>query len=175
MAAKLQKRPGRARIQLRTAIDLMPRETRAAMLRGIERNRIVAGAYADGSSGGICPMLAAHRNGGRTDFAGFARAWDRFTNVRRPRRATKREVEVLRHYLELSLLRDEQDERSLTALADEIRADRARLREVDDRAAREALALLDEIERDAGRIRITRRTRVRSKLAEAKRALRLVS
>ena len=46
------------------------------MLRGIATNRIIVGAYVDRSSGGICPMLAAHRNGGRTDVAAFARAWD---------------------------------------------------------------------------------------------------
>ena len=46
------------------------------MLDGIERNEIIAGAYTD--SGGICPMLAAHRAGGRTDCIAFATAWDRF-------------------------------------------------------------------------------------------------
>ena len=138
----------RATAQLRTAIELMPRETREAMLDGIDRNRIVAGAYADRDSGGICPMLAAHRNGGRTDFAGFARAWDRFTDVRGPRRATVREVRTLRHHLEMSLLRDPQDERSLAELAGEIRAERTRLREVD---AREALAA---IEREAAQVRV---------------------
>ena len=52
-------------------------------------------------------MLAAHRNGGRTDFASFARAWDEFTGAgRRSRRATRRELRALRSYLELSLLAD---------------------------------------------------------------------
>jgi hypothetical protein len=32
------------------------------MLEGIEANRIIVGAYSD-RQGGICPMLAAHRNG----------------------------------------------------------------------------------------------------------------
>ena len=56
----------------------MPEETRDAMLRGIEINPIIVGAYTD-RAGGVCPMLAAHRNGGRTSFASFARAWDRYT------------------------------------------------------------------------------------------------
>ena len=51
------------------------------MLRGIDSNRIIVGAYVDPSSGGICPMLAAHRNGGRTDVAAFARAWDEYTDA----------------------------------------------------------------------------------------------
>ena len=37
------------------------------MLEGVRANTIVVGAYTDGN-GGICPMLAAHRNGGRTSF-----------------------------------------------------------------------------------------------------------
>ena len=45
---------------------------------GSARNPIIVGAYTDGR-GGVCPMLAAHRNGGRTSFASFARAWDRYT------------------------------------------------------------------------------------------------
>ena len=46
------------------------------MLRGIDANPIIVGAYVDRASGGICPMLAAHRNGGRTSLASFARAWE---------------------------------------------------------------------------------------------------
>jgi hypothetical protein len=72
------------------------------MLRGIATNRIIVGAYVDPKSGGICPMLAAHRNGGRTDVAAFARAWDEYTNPYRPRRATRREVTKLRSLLEIS-------------------------------------------------------------------------
>ncbi len=34
--------------------------------------RIIVGAYVD-RDGGVCPMLAAHRQGGRTDFLTFAR------------------------------------------------------------------------------------------------------
>ena len=51
------------------------------MLRGIDSNRIIVGAYVDPASGGVCPMLAAHRNGGRTDVAAFARAWDEYTDA----------------------------------------------------------------------------------------------
>jgi len=110
--------------RLRTAVDSMPRRTRVAMLDGIRKNRIVVGAYTDPKSGGICPMLAAHRNGGRTSLASFARSWDRFTNARRPRLATVREVRTLQSYIEMSLLRDEQGTESVTALANGIRADR---------------------------------------------------
>ena len=95
------------------------------MLTGIDENQIVVGAYTDKDSGGICPMLAAHRNGGRTSLASFARSWDRFTNARRPRLATEREVRTLRSYIEMSLLRDEQGTESVAALAKEIRAERA--------------------------------------------------
>ncbi len=81
----------------------MPGETREAMLRGIEINPIIVGAYTD-RAGGVCPMLAAHRNGGRTSFASFARAWDRYTRAGpAPRRASEREVRVLRTMLEASL------------------------------------------------------------------------
>ena len=110
--------------RLRTAVDAMPRRTRIAMLTGINENQIVVGAYSDRDSGGICPMLAAHRNGGRTSLASFARSWDRFTNARRPRLATEREVRTLRSYIEMSLLRDEQGTDSVTALAAGIRAER---------------------------------------------------
>ncbi len=95
------------------------------MLRGIATNRIIVGAYVDSSSGGICPMLAAHRNGGRTDVAAFARAWDEYTNPRRPRRATRREVHKLRALLETSLDVDTSlDHMSIAELAAQIRAER---------------------------------------------------
>jgi hypothetical protein len=98
-------RPAR---DLRTAIDCLPLKTRKAMLGGVESNRIIVGAYTD-RSGGVCPMLAAHRNGGRTSFASFARAWDRYTGVRgrRPRPATDRELTTLKTMLEASIALDE--------------------------------------------------------------------
>ena len=98
-------RPAR---DLRTAIDCLPLKTRRAMLGGVEANRIIVGAYTD-RSGGVCPMLAAHRNGGRTSLASFARAWDRYTGVRgrRPRPATERELTTLTTMLEASIALDE--------------------------------------------------------------------
>jgi hypothetical protein len=93
--------------RLRNAVYAMPTRTKEAMLRGIRSNRVIVGAYVD-KRGGVCPMLAAHRNGGRTNFGTFARAWDAFTgaSLRRPRRASRREVRVLEGYLEMGLLHD---------------------------------------------------------------------
>lgn len=88
---------------LRLAIDCLPERTRIAMLEGIRDNEIIVGAYTD-KVGGVCPMLAAHRNGGRTNFISFARAWDAFARVKRPRTATDREVRILTTMLEASLL-----------------------------------------------------------------------
>jgi hypothetical protein len=89
---------------LRLAIDCMPVATREAMLAGVrESDRIIAGAYVD-EHGGVCPMLAAHRRGGRTDFLSFARTWDRFTHARgKARPATSRELEILSSQLQDSL------------------------------------------------------------------------
>ena len=99
-----RRRPAR---ELRIAIDCLPLQTRKAMLEGIEANRIIVGAYTD-RQGGVCPMLAAHRNGGRTSLASFARAWDRYTRARgRPRPASDREVNTLRTMLEASITLDE--------------------------------------------------------------------
>jgi hypothetical protein len=109
-------------------VERLPRHTREAMLRGIDSNRIIVGAYVDPRSGGVCPMLAAHRNGGRTSVASFARAWDDFTGARRPRRASRREVRVLRDLLTQSLGRDESlDSLSISEIAAQIRAERAEL------------------------------------------------
>ena len=91
---------------LRLTIDCLPVHTRVAMLQGIRTNEIIVGAYSD-RKGGVCPMLAAHRCGGRTNFISFARAWDRFAHAKRARRATEREVGVLHAQLEASLLADE--------------------------------------------------------------------
>jgi hypothetical protein len=95
--------------ELRQAIDCLPRSTREAMLEGIAGNEIIVGAYTDGD--GVCPMLAAHRAGGRTNFIGFAKAWDRFAfrgaRVRLARRATERELLVLRSHLDASLLEED--------------------------------------------------------------------
>jgi hypothetical protein len=91
---------------LRLAIDCLPVRTRMAMLAGVRDNEIIVGAYSD-RHGGVCPMLAAHRNGGRTDFISFARAWDRFAGGKRARRASERELTVLVSHLEASLMADD--------------------------------------------------------------------
>jgi hypothetical protein len=102
---------------LRLAIHSLPRTTRIAMLQGIAANDIIAGAYTSGD--GICPMLAAHRNGGRTNLISFARAWDRFAfsgaSVTKPRPATARELLVLRSHLEASLLDEDTPQADLAA------------------------------------------------------------
>ena len=99
------------------------------MLRGIDSNRIIVGAYVDSTSGGICPMLAAHRNGGRTSVATFARAWDEYTLAKRPRRATRREVRTLRTLLEWSLgVSSGLPSGSLAEAAAQIRAEREQFR-----------------------------------------------
>jgi hypothetical protein len=95
-----------AREDLRLAVRCLPQHTRAAMLEGVRHNEIIVGAYTD-RKGGVCPMLAAHRCGGRTDFLAFAHSWDRFTNARRARLATPREIQTLVSYLEASILEDE--------------------------------------------------------------------
>jgi hypothetical protein len=104
-----RRRPAR---ELRIAVDCLPLQTRKAMLEGIEANRIIVGAYTD-RLGGVCPMLAAHRNGGRTSLASFAKAWDRYTRARgRPRPASDREINTLRTMLEASIVLDETPELS---------------------------------------------------------------
>lgn len=89
---------------LRQSIDMLPQRTRQAMLSGLDSNTVITGAFTDGS--GVCPMLAAHRSGGRTNCISFPEAWDTFTgvngrNICRP--ATEYEVLHLRMQLEESL------------------------------------------------------------------------
>lgn len=89
---------------LRRSIDLLPERTRQAMLSGVMSNTVITGAFSDGT--GVCPMLAAHRNGGRTACVSFPEAWDTFCgvhgrNITRP--ATQEEVSVLRAQLEESI------------------------------------------------------------------------
>lgn len=109
---------------LRRAVECLPRATRIAMLEGIRANDIIVGAYT--GPDGICPMLAAHRGGARTDFISFARAWDRFalsgSRCRRARRATERELLVLATQLEASLLDDEAPASDLAAAIAEHKA-----------------------------------------------------
>lgn len=102
--------------ELRRAIDSLPVRTRHAMLDGIRTNPIVVGAYTD-DRGGICPMLAAHRHGGRTTLLAFARSWDRFTRARTVRRATRRELRILEAQITASLM-SEDDVDLRAAIAD---------------------------------------------------------
>jgi len=87
------------------------------MLEGITGNEIIVGAYS--RDGGICPMLAAHRAGGRTNLISFAKAWDGFafrgSRDRMVRRATERELLILRTHLEASLLEDDSPSPDLRA------------------------------------------------------------
>src|SRR6266576_7014137 len=144
-----------AREELRHTVDCLPRRTRVAMLEGVRSNDIIVGAYGD-RKGGVCPMLAAHRCGGRTDFLAFAHAWDRFTHAKRARRATEREVSVLVSYLEASLIDDNLDETDLRAAIRDHQASGRRRREVEERRLGlswlqrerevDAQAVLDQIE-----------------------------
>jgi hypothetical protein len=94
--------------ELREAIERLPRHTRVAMLKGIAANQIIVGAYSNRD--GVCPMLAAHRAGGRTSQISFAKAWDAFafrgSRSHKARRASERELLILRSQLEASLLDD---------------------------------------------------------------------
>jgi hypothetical protein len=114
---------------LRLAVECLPERTKRAMLDGIALNTIIVGAYTD-RSGGVCPMLAAHRQGGRTNLLAFARAWDRFCHAKRPRVATERELGVLKAHLEASLMAYDRGELT-AAIADHQASAR-------DRRAREA-------------------------------------
>jgi hypothetical protein len=127
--------------RLRNAVYALPARTKAAMLRGIRTNRVIVGAYVD-KRGGVCPMLAAHRNGGRTNFGTFARAWDAYTGAhrRKPRRASRRDVRALEGYLEMSLVRDgigldaeTNPDRPLSEEVREVKAARRRLAEAEAR------------------------------------------
>jgi hypothetical protein len=74
------------------------------MLVGLDNNTVITGAFA--GADGACPMLAAHRAGGRTSVCSFPEAWDSFTGVAgrhiiRP--ATDYEVLILRREIEASL------------------------------------------------------------------------
>ena len=128
-------------MRLRHAVEALPTHTKQGMLKGIQTNRVVVGAYTD-KRGGVCPMLAAHRNGGRTDFGAFARAWDAYVGARKPRRASAREVRTLKGYLELSLVRDgiqpEQPIRRDATLTHAVREVKAARRRRAADAAREA-------------------------------------
>jgi hypothetical protein len=100
-------------------------------------------------------MLAAHRNGGRTSVASFARAWDEYTDARRPRRATRREVRTLRSLLEWSLgTSSGLPSGSLAEAAAQIRAEREQFRCVTESTTPRPLS---EPTTDPADIRVTRR------------------
>ena len=150
-----------AREELRLAVECLPRRTRVAMLEGIRSNEIIVGAYVD-RKGGVCPMLAAHRCGGRTDFLAFAHACDRFTHAKRARRATEREIAVLVSYLEASLIDDDLDGTDLRAAIRDHQAAGRRRREAEatrlglgwlqrERDADAVLGQLEDLARDADR------------------------
>src|SRR3954453_17056341 len=95
------RRSRNAAARLRAAVEMLPIETKQAMLAALDSDTIVTGAYTH--DGGFCPMLAAHRRGGRTDRESFAKCWDRYTGAGKGRRATEREIRTLRCMLEASL------------------------------------------------------------------------
>jgi hypothetical protein len=120
---------------LRQSIDALPPRTRLAMLSGLGHNTVITGAFSDGS--GVCPMLAAHREGGRTRCMSFPEAWDRFTGVHGraiTRQATQYEVLQLRMQLEQSL----EAPPSTSGFAEAIAAHQASLESRRERSRRES-------------------------------------
>jgi hypothetical protein len=112
------------------SIEALPPATKRAMLEGVRSGPIITGAYT--SPEGTCPMLAAHRRGGRTSLDTFARAWDGYTRARRPRLVTGRELRTLESMLAISLGEGE------TAATGELGRAIAEHREVREREARSA-------------------------------------
>jgi hypothetical protein len=145
--------------RLRLAIDCMPVATREAMLAGVRGNeRVIVGAYVD-DRGGVCPMLAAHRCGQRTDFLSFARSWDRFTRAgHASRQATPRELRILVTQLEDSLSQttglelDEAIEGHRALRSRTLRSRLERSRAVDANIARSARAALPDAADPTGEI-----------------------
>ena len=136
--------------RLQTAIDCLPERTKRAMLDGVRANTIVVGAYTDGR-GGVCPMLAAHRDGGRTSFLSFARAWDAFARADSVRPASERELAVLEDLLAASLADDLDGASDLAAAIAEHKASLARSRptEIIARRLRKRRISAAEVDRPA--------------------------
>ena len=142
--------------ELRLAIECLPVGTREAMLDGVLGSpRIIVGAYTD-REGGVCPMLAAHRRGGRTNFLSFARSWDRFARARRLRAATPHELSTLVALLRGSLLDEERVD--LAQAIDEHTALRTRRECAERERARSRAMLESEPEPGGGEI-VARRLR----------------
>jgi hypothetical protein len=151
----------------------MPLATREAMLEGIADNEIIVGAYVDNKTGGICPMLAAHRCGGRTNFETFALAWDQFThaNVKKPRRATRQEIRALRGYLERSLIGAEVSDEPLAGAVREVQASRRRLAEAE--AREDANVTVEQVLVEAGASEIAARAAAEAEARAERRAREL--
>lgn len=88
--------------ELRVAIERLPLATRQAMLRGIERKPIIAGADGD-PRGGVCPVYAIPSPPSKRIGQPFARAWDRYAGARFARPASERELRTLHSMLETSI------------------------------------------------------------------------
>lgn len=182
-----RKSMGRTRTErLRIAVDALHRDARAAMLDGVQEETIVAGAYVTGTAG-VCPMLAVHRRGVRTDANRFARAWDQFCGVAQgqSRVATERELTTLVAMLHASLLADEHvDLRAAVADHRALRRDRHTRDAVDitavraehqslarDRRAREAADVGTDWLHDPAEVPVSRDgSRRRADRAAARRA-----
>jgi hypothetical protein len=134
--------------RLEAAARSLPAHTRHAMERSLRRERVIAGGYSD-ELGGVCPMLGAHRHGGRTVCAEFARAWDAFTGAKRARDATEVELLTLRRILASARLDDARAEHE---------AERAREREGRRRAKprRRTFRFRRPFDRTLSRLTLTR-------------------
>lgn len=101
--------------ELPQAIEELSVTTRAAMLQAVRcpATRLIAGSYV-APGGGICPLLAAHRRGGRphdgsTGVSAFADVWDRYTgaSTAEPRPIEQAERQMLEGLLVASLAREQ--------------------------------------------------------------------
>lgn len=140
-----RRRQKRSSERLRRVIARMPEPSRRAMLASARADEIIVGAYTT-RDGGVCPMLGAHRRGGRCDLAAFAKAWDRYTGAKdgRPRPATDRERRTLEAMLTDSLALDAGPTDLGRAVA-EVKADRRR--RAADAARRLGLGWLHDFDR----------------------------
>jgi hypothetical protein len=133
--------------ELHKVIERLPLRTRSAMLDAVRSPRasLIAGAYVDGD-GGTCPLLPAHRRGGRVNddaaaASRFAGLWDLFTGTRSgaPRPIEEGERQALESMLTASVARERR--RRAEAKLERARAERVRERDRErrERAGREAI------------------------------------